>query len=118
MTSVIPAGERVIVVGEPQLAFYLHLADRRAFERVDSTGPLARLDDRVYVVTGVYARRAPALRAGFKALAPRLTVLGVFPVRPNDVRLLDDLTAPRVRAYVDQPDDTFDLTLYELRPVK
>jgi 4-amino-4-deoxy-L-arabinose transferase-like glycosyltransferase len=118
MTSVIPAGERVIVVGEPQLAFYLHLAGRRAFERVDSTGPLARLDARVYVVTGVYAKRAPPLRAGFKALAPRLTVLGVFPVRPNDVRLLDDLAAPRARAYVDQPDDTFDLTLYELQPAR
>jgi 4-amino-4-deoxy-L-arabinose transferase-like glycosyltransferase len=114
--SVIPPGQRVSVIGEPSLAFYLHLSGRPSFEREVRPDDLARLTTRAYVVTGVYARRAPVVREGLRALGDQLVPLASYHLRPNDVRLLDDLRPSQARAYVSHPDDTFDLTLFQFVP--
>jgi 4-amino-4-deoxy-L-arabinose transferase-like glycosyltransferase len=112
----LPPGARVLVIGEPSVQFYLETAGCRAFERVEDMEALAAEREPVFVVTGVYARRAPALRDGLAGLAPRLERLGVFPVVPKDLRVLDDHSAREARAFRARPDATYDLTLWRLRP--
>ena len=116
MQTMIPRGSRVIVLGEPALAFYLHLANRPAFERTDDPADFASLETPVFVVTGTYAKIAPPVRNGLKKFGDRLVLLGKFPMIPTDVRLLDDLDPPRARLYRANPGDRYDITLYHLFP--
>ena len=116
MVEVIPPGARVIVVGEPSLAFYLQLAGRSAFERMDNPQDWQNLNEPVYFVTGVYTQRAPNLREGVANLQDRLQLMGTFPIYPNDVRLLDDFDPQLAEQYLVSPDDTFTLSLYYLGP--
>ncbi len=115
MESIIPAGSRVIVIGEPALAFYLHLANRPAFERIENIDALADIDAPIFVVTGVYAKRAPPLREGLQKLGNRLTPIETFPVVPSDVRLLDDFRPQDAGRFRAAPDETFAVTLYSLQ---
>ena len=116
MAKLIPPGERVIVIAEPSLAFYLHLANRPAFERTEDPALLENLENPVYLVTGVYADRAPTLREGLKKINDRMVPLGRFPVIPKDIRLLDDFSPQEVRNFLNHPDNTYDLRLYRLYP--
>jgi hypothetical protein len=111
----VPAGERVVVLGEPELAYYI---DRTGRPSKGETGipVLDSLSTPAWVVTGVYTRRAPQLREGIAALRERLTHVERVPFRPKDVRLLDDMTPEVARAYVLAPDTTFDLHLYRIVP--
>ena len=111
----VPPGQDVFVLGEPPLAFYVHTSGRPAFRRVG----LADLDTltRVgYLVTGVYTDRAPNLARGMTERVQRLTRLGEYRFRPNDLRLLDDFRPARARAYNLDPDTTFDIVLYRVAP--
>jgi hypothetical protein len=114
MNSIIPTGSRVIVIGEPEVAFYFHLARRPAFERADDPVTWQSIQTPVFMVAGVYAKRATVLREGLENLGARLVPLGKYPVEPNDLRLLDDYSPQEARTYREHPDDTFELTLYEL----
>jgi len=116
MEKIIPIGERVIVVGEPSLAFYLHLANRPAFERIEDPLLFENLETPVYLVTGVYADRAPTLREGLKKLNDRMVPLAKFPLIPKDIRVLDDFAPWEARLYNRLPDNTYDLNLYRLLP--
>jgi hypothetical protein len=116
MEKIIPFWERVIVVGEPSLAFYMHLANRPAFERTEDPVLFKNLETPVYLVTGVYANRAPTLREGLKKLNDRMVPLAKFPLIPKDIRVLDDFAPREARFYNTQPDDTYDLKLYRLLP--
>jgi hypothetical protein len=111
----VPAGERVVVLGEPELAYYI---DRTGRPSKGETGipVLDSLSTPAWVVTGVYTRRAPQLREGIAALRERLTHVERVPFRPKDVRLLDDMTPEVARTYVLAPDTTFDLHLYRIVP--
>lgn len=117
MTRAIPPGERVIVVGEPPVGFYLHLAGHATgFERI---GDLKQLDDvrePVSLVTGIYAKRVQPLREAMRRLGDRLVPVGTYRWYPSDVRLIDDLPPGTARAYVASPDGTFDISLYRLLP--
>ena len=55
MQKIIPPGSRVIVIGEPPLAFYLHIANRPALERTEDLAVLESLNTSVFVVTGTPA---------------------------------------------------------------
>jgi hypothetical protein len=115
MHAIIPEGSRTIVLGEPELAFYLHLSGRPAFERIEDMAVLAGLSEPVYVITGRYSAMR-VIREGLDKLKDRLHYLGTFPMDPKDLRLLDDyppLSAWRVRAH---PDDTYNLKVYRLLP--
>jgi 4-amino-4-deoxy-L-arabinose transferase-like glycosyltransferase len=114
MLDYIPEGERVVVIGEPSLAYYLHVSGRPAFGRLDDPEAWQKLTDPVYFVTGVYTKRAPVLRSGVENLQDRLTFLGEFQVYPKDLRLLDDFKPDILRQFVANPDDTFNLSLYYL----
>ncbi|MCP4362622.1 MAG: glycosyltransferase family 39 protein [Chloroflexi bacterium] len=114
--EIVPPGSRIIVLGEPTLAYYLHLAGYRAFERTEDMAVIESLETPVYLMTGTYADRAPSLRQGLKRLEDRLTLLGAFPMEPGDVRLLDDTPPQKATAYRTAPDDTYTLTLYYLSP--
>jgi hypothetical protein len=114
MNSIIPTGSRVIVIGEPEVAFYFHLARRPAFERADDPVTWQGIQTPVFMVAGVYAKRATVLREGLEKLGARLVPLGKYPVEPNDLRLLDDFSPQGARTYREHPDDTFELTLYKL----
>ena len=116
MQKIIPPGSRVIVIGEPPLAFYLHIANRPALERTEGLAVLESLNTSVFVVTGTYAKISPITRKGLAKLGDRLVLLGTFPMTPSDVRLLDDLVPPRARLYRNNPGDRYDITLYHLLP--
>ena len=70
----------------------------------------------IYLVEGVYARRAPKLRNGLRRLAGRLELLATYPVVPKDLRVLDDFQGRHGRRYRTAPDGTFNLNLYVLHP--
>jgi hypothetical protein len=106
----------VAVVGEPALAFYLHLSGRPALPPVENPEQLNNLREPVYLVTGAYASRAPATREALKDLGPRLTPLARYPLSPNDVRLLDDFHPPQARLFRASPDDSYEVTLSRLSP--
>jgi hypothetical protein len=116
MQDLIPPGSRVLAIGEPSLAFYLHLGNRPAFDRVDNVGGLDSLRIPLYIVTGVYAKRAPRLREKLERLRDQLAPLGTFSMSPKDVRLLDDFTPPNASRFRARPDRTYDLTLFHFSP--
>jgi hypothetical protein len=111
----VPAGQDVYVLGEPPLAFYVHTSGRPAFRRV-GLPDLDTLTSVGYLVTGVYTDRAPNLARGMTERAQRLTRLGEYRFRPNDLRLLDDFRPARAHAYNLDPDTTFDIVLYRVAP--
>jgi dolichyl-phosphate-mannose-protein mannosyltransferase len=116
MQAFIPSGSRVVVIGEPSLAFYLHLAGRPAFERTEEPAALERINTPVYLVTGIYTKRAPILRDEIKKLGDHLTLLGTFPMVPNDIRLLDDFDPQGAYQFRDNPDNSYDFSLYYFQP--
>jgi hypothetical protein len=105
--------ERIYVVGEPAVAHYLRREGRDAETRLAAFDTLVVP---VFLVTGRYTNRAPALRARFDSLRPRLQRVASYRIEPNDLRLLDDLRPYRARGYRDRPDSVFDLTLYRVTP--
>jgi hypothetical protein len=105
------------VLGEPPLAFYVHVSGRPAFRRV-ALGDLDTLQAVGYLATGVYTDRASNLARGVLERADRLTRIGSFTFHPNDLRLLDDFRPDRARAYLASPDTTFDITLYRVAPAR
>jgi uncharacterized membrane protein HdeD (DUF308 family) len=115
--SYVPAGQPVVVVGEPSLQFYLHTEGRPSFERIQDMAILAEIPE-TYVVTGVYAKRTPSIREGLERLAPRLERIATIPVWPKDLRVLDDYPSRVARRMLGMPDSTYLLTLYRLRPAR
>jgi hypothetical protein len=113
----VPRGQDVFVLGEPPLAFYVHVSGRPAFRRV-ALGDLDTLQAVGYLATGVYTDRASNLARGVLERADRLTRIGSFTFHPNDLRLLDDFRPDRARAYLASPDTTFDITLYRVAPAR
>ena len=116
ITEVVPEKDRVIVVGHPELVFYLHIAGRQSPWRSPAPEAWAAETSPVYLVEGVYARRAPKLRDGLARLAGRLELLATYPVVPKDLRVLDDFQGRHGRRYRKAPDGTFNLNLYVLHP--
>jgi 4-amino-4-deoxy-L-arabinose transferase-like glycosyltransferase len=116
METIIPQGSRVLVIGEPELAFYLQVAKRPAFEQTELPEQWDRLNAPVYFITGVYADRAPVVRDGLAKLGDRLVPLGTFRMIPNDIRLLDDFVPREAQLFRIHPDSTYDLSLYRLFP--
>jgi hypothetical protein len=116
---IVPEGTRTVVLGEPTLAFELHLGGRPAFERVlDPARQLTGNEEPIYVVSGRYGRKAPALRNGLVALGGRLAQIGEVALpTPRDHRLLDDLRIDRVKSFLTDPDPAeYRLTVYRLDP--
>jgi 4-amino-4-deoxy-L-arabinose transferase-like glycosyltransferase len=120
MQSLIPSGSRVVVIGEPTVAFYLQLSDRLAFDQTENTvariNLLENLRFEAYVVTGIYAKRAPVLKRGLQRLSNRLVPLATFQMNPKDIRVLDDFVPRKASRYRTNPDNTYELTLYFLLP--
>lgn len=114
MSVQIPPGSRIIVLGEPEVAFYLHLRNRPTWENTPDPDSWESNQTPVFIVTGVYVKRSLDLREELEKLGPRLVPLGKYAMEPKDIRLLDDFTPQEARAYRAQPDDTFELTLYRL----
>jgi 4-amino-4-deoxy-L-arabinose transferase-like glycosyltransferase len=114
MERIIPNGERVIVVGEPAAAFYLHLSGRPAFDEPPPES-IHDIRERSFLVTGPYAHMGP-LRVEMERLGDRLQMLSRYPIDPGDLRLLDDYPPAEARRFRAQPDEDFALTLYRLAP--
>lgn len=112
MTQRIPGSSRVIVVGEPALAFYLHLAGKRAFERLELRAQLLQVTEGTYLAAGLYARLAPELHRTISDLTAHLQPLGTFPAVPSELRLLDDLSPAQAKEYLSKPDHRYDIVLY------
>jgi dolichyl-phosphate-mannose-protein mannosyltransferase len=113
ISALVPAGQRIIVLGEPSVAYHLQQLGRN----VPSNAQPRDLDSLVaptYLVTGVYVDRAPPLRNRINRMAERLTPLDVIPFDPNDLRLLDDFRPDVARRYRATRDTTFDLSVYRL----
>jgi 4-amino-4-deoxy-L-arabinose transferase-like glycosyltransferase len=117
IATLVPEGASVIVIGHPEIAFYLRLAGLHAVSPETEPEEWASETSPVYLVEGVYARRAPKLRDGLTAVRGRLQVLERYPVVPKDLRVLDDSKGQKAREYSRAPDSRFGLTLYLLRPV-
>lgn len=114
--SLVPAGERVEVFGEPALAFHLNLighpsAGELRFEELEQfTSP-------VYFVTGIYLRRAPQPREVLKGYGDRVELLARVPSPvPPDLRLLDDFRPPALKSWLAAPDSTYDYVLWRYTP--
>jgi len=114
----IPQGERVIVLAEPALAFYLHLSGRPAFERMDDPRKIADLAEPVYLVTGRYTNRAPVLRDGIEKISDNLEELARFSLSPRDLRIQDDYPSPEERQMMRMPGNEYELVLYRFSPDK
>jgi 4-amino-4-deoxy-L-arabinose transferase-like glycosyltransferase len=112
----LPPRARVVVIAEPSLQFYLYTFGRPSFERVRNVDELAKTREPLYIVTGVYARRAPVMRQGLERLRPQLERVATYMVFPKDLRVLDDFSAAKARAWLLQPDSTYVLTLFRLLP--
>jgi len=117
MLTHVPPGSRVIVIGDPTVSFYFQLAGRRGFELLKDLNELDAIREPAFLVRGRYSDRAPSLRKGLAARADRLQALGVYPVDPKDIRLLDDYQAVRARDFRDGAgaDRAFDLRLFRLQ---
>jgi dolichyl-phosphate-mannose-protein mannosyltransferase len=120
MAKLIPQETEVLVIGEPSLAFYLDRAGRKAFCAIPDNEKrmqaLAGSTNNVYVVTGIYSHRAPALREGIERLKRQLVPIARFRVEPKDIRLLDDFAPPQARSFRQSPDESFVLQLYRYSP--
>jgi 4-amino-4-deoxy-L-arabinose transferase-like glycosyltransferase len=116
MTAIIPPGERVLVVGEPTLAFYLRLRRLSAVESLDNREAVVGLTSHAYIVMGLYGRQAAIHRDAVKVMGDQLRPLHVYPFRPNDLRLLDDLRPQQARDYLSKQNNMYDLTLFEFVP--
>jgi hypothetical protein len=112
----VTGNERIYVVGEPQIAFYLRRAGRTAEPISEGIEVLDTVSAASLLVTGVYTQRAPSLRNAVEKMRPRLTPIDTIPYVPNDLRLLDDFRPRRARQYLAAPDSTFDLKVYRLAP--
>lgn len=117
IAAVVPENALVIVIGHPEVAFYLRLAGRQALSPEPEPEEWAGMARPAYLVEGVYARRAPKLRNGLAALRGSLETLDSYPIIPKDLRVLDDSRAQKARDYRAAPDARFDLALHVLRPV-
>lgn len=104
------------VLGEPSIAHYLRRIGREAPTLADEFAVFDTITTPVYLAAGVYARRAPTLRAGIADLADRIDSLTAFSPDPTDLRLLDDLSPDDARRFRAQPGDEFDVVLYRIRP--
>jgi hypothetical protein len=116
MSTVIPPGSRVVAIGEPGVAFYLHLSGRPAFERRESFASLAHLSEPVYVIAGLYARLAPELALTLRKLGPRMERLASFQPTPGQIRLLDDFPSGNDWRATGHLGDPYELTLFRLLP--
>lgn len=120
MAKLIPQETEVRVIGEPCLAFYLDRAGRKAFctipdneQRIET---LAGSRNSMYLVTGIYSHRAPALKDGIERLKDHLVPVAKFRVEPKDIRLLDDFAPVEARSFRQAPDESFALQLYRYSP--
>jgi 4-amino-4-deoxy-L-arabinose transferase-like glycosyltransferase len=116
MAAIIPPGSRVCAIGEPGLAFYLHLSGRPASERCETFASLAHLSEPVYVIAGLYARLAPELTLTLQKLGPRLERLASFEPTPGQVRLLDDFPSGNEWRATGHSGNPYELTLFRLLP--
>ncbi len=115
----IPAGSRVIVLGEPSLGYYLHISGRPAFENISGRELGAALEaarEPVYVVTGIYAARTKATAENAARFGDKFVLLGSVPFDPSDIRLLDDFAPRRALKFREQPTREYDLQLYRYTP--
>jgi 4-amino-4-deoxy-L-arabinose transferase-like glycosyltransferase len=119
MTAEIPEGSRVIVLGAPSVAYYLHRSGRPSFERVTGADLPAALDSArapVYVVFSLYSRRTRAQSRNLERLGDRLTFMGSYGFEPKDLRLLDDYPPEEAYALRSDRGRDYDLELYRYSP--
>lgn len=119
MLPLVPEGSRVIVLGEPNLAYYLQVAGRPALEVVlgkDLPAVLANTTETVYVVAGIYAKRGGSAEETGRQLGARFELLRREPFEPTDVRLLDDFAPRRAYAFRSRPTREYELALYRVGP--
>lgn len=115
ISTLVPAGARVMVLGEPPLAFYLHQRGHPAFGRV-TLKELDALTEPGYLIAGRYAMSAPVLRSGLAERANRLTLIDTIAVVPTDLRLLDDHPPALATRYRERMDGRYELVLYRYVP--
>jgi 4-amino-4-deoxy-L-arabinose transferase-like glycosyltransferase len=119
----LPRDSTVFVHGAPEVAYYLRSSTSRIvpidlpIDDPQTTRKYNPGGDGHFLVTAVYSRREPKSRESLLRLTGnRLQPVASFPVRPNDVRLLDDLSVARARGYRANPTNEYDLQLYRILP--
>lgn len=122
MLAILPEESTVFVHGAPEVAFYFLRAKRRAIpidDPIDHPNVTVHLQpggERYFLVTGIYSQREPRSRASLKRLASQLHLAGIFPIEPNEVRLLDDFTPAKALQFRLRPSGDYDLRLYRIDP--
>jgi hypothetical protein len=110
MAALMPLGSRVKVIEEPPVAYYLYRLGFDTLRNVHDKEIPANESRPIYVVTGFYGN------AGIDRLGDRVKLLGRFPMRPKDLRLLDDLNPPYPSKPPDAAAGRHDLFLFLLAP--
>lgn len=112
----LPPGAPVNVMGEPALAFYLHMLGHPSFRRTTMAG-LDSLTSERYLVTSIYLRRAPVMQKGMAERREQFAFIKRIPLAvPSDLRVLDDFRPDSARRWITRPDSTYDLILWKFTP--
>lgn len=122
----VPAGESIVVLGEPALVHYLrvggregaeHLVRRPGSSALEALAPLLETaEGAVWVVTGRYARSSGA-EAGLRERYPgRVGTTFEHPLVPKDQRVYDDDDPWNIRHYREAPDGRYDIVLQRIAP--
>jgi 4-amino-4-deoxy-L-arabinose transferase-like glycosyltransferase len=126
ISRLLPKDSVVLVHGEPAIVYYLRLYGYRAIPidyPIDNpkVRPFFHQSAKEhFLVTGIYAeKRNPVSKACYENLKKKqLFQIGIFPVQPNDVRLLNDYYPTDALEYRMNPTNEYDLHLYRINNVK
>ena len=123
--QMIPPGSVVFVQEEPDAAFYFRktgFATLCVMHLVDTDGVPEPFNystpSPVYLVAGAYALSSPAWNPLPPEIMARVQPLARIPIRPGDVRLLDDLGTEGALQYRQHPDDRYSLLLLRVVPAQ
>jgi len=121
LVAIVPPEAPISVIGEPAVVFYLRAHGRQAwhYDRPQQLYKRFAPGDTIFVVGGIYSRRAKDLTRLADQLPTAYHRLATIPITAvNHVRLLDDFGPSRAGAYLrselPRPVDRYDLEVFRV----
>jgi dolichyl-phosphate-mannose-protein mannosyltransferase len=121
LVAIVPPEAPISVIGEPAVVFYLRAHGRQAwhYDRPQQLYKRFAPGDTIFVVGGIYSRRAKDLTRLADQLPTAYYRLATIPITAvNHVRLLDDFGPSRAGVYLrselPRPVDRYDLEVFRV----